>query len=108
MATIEKRGTFWRVKDRRAGLPANGPLLQMWALDYASAAILIRTQLELSEDNGLPVKWMGRAGVLNALARNTFWAPAKRKLDPVVLERAALLDAAQMPQIFERLRAAKI
>ena len=85
----------------------SGPLLQMWALDYASAAMLIRTQLELSEDSEWPVNRMGRAGVLYALARNTFWAPAKRRLNPVVPELAALLDAHQVPQICERLRAAR-
>jgi hypothetical protein len=48
----------------------SGPLLQMWALDYGSAAMLIRTQLELSRDNEWPVNRMGRAGVMYALAAN--------------------------------------
>jgi len=85
----------------------DGPLLQMWALDYASAAMLVRTQLELSEDSEWPVNRMGRAGVMYALARNTFWAPAKRALDPVIVELAALVDAGQVPQICERLHAAR-
>jgi hypothetical protein len=83
------------------------PLLQMWALDYASAAMLVRSQLELSEDSEWPVNRMGRAGVMYALARNTFWAPAKRGLDPVIVELAALVDTGQVPQICERLRAAR-
>jgi hypothetical protein len=85
----------------------DGPLLQMWALDYASAAMLVRTQLELSEESEWPVNRMGRAGVMYALARNIFWTPAKRRLEPVVVELAALLDAGQIPQICERLRAAR-
>jgi hypothetical protein len=88
-------------------LESGRPLLQMWALDYASAAMLIRTQLELSESSEWPVNRMGRAGVMYALARNTFWAPAKRGLDPVIIELAALVDAGQVPQICERLRAAR-
>lgn len=32
-------------------LGSRTPLVQMWALDFASAAMLIRTQLELSEDS---------------------------------------------------------
>jgi len=50
---------------------------------------------------------MGRAGVMYALARNTFWAPAKRGLDLVIVELAALVDAGQVPQICERLHAAR-
>ena len=88
-------------------LQSGTPLLQMWALDFATAALLIRTQLELSEDGEWPVNRMGRAGVMYALARNTFWAPAKRRGDPVVVELAALLDSGQVPQICERLREAR-
>ena len=42
MATIEKRGPFWRVKVRRAGLPAqtrtfdNKTLAQQWARSVES------------------------------------------------------------------------
>ena len=86
----------------------SGPLLQMWALDYASAAMLVRTQLELSEDSAWPVNRMGRAGVMYALAANTFWAPVKPRLDAVVLELAAFLDPDQVLRIRERLRAAKL
>jgi hypothetical protein len=85
----------------------SGPRLQMWALDYASAAMVVRTQLELSEDSEWPVTRMGRAGVMYALARNTFWAPGKPRLDLVVRELAAFFGADQVPQIRERLRAAR-
>jgi hypothetical protein len=85
----------------------SGPLLQMWALDYASAAMLIRTQLELSEDSEWPVHRMGRTGVMYALAANTFWAPVKPRLDPVMLELAAFFGADQVLQIRERLGAAR-
>jgi hypothetical protein len=85
----------------------SGPLLQMWALDYASAAMLIRTQLELSDGSDWPVNRMGRAGMMYALAANTFWAPVKRRLDPVVLELAAFFGADQVLQIRERLSAAR-
>lgn len=85
----------------------DGPLLQMWALDYASAAMLVRTQLELSEDSEWPVNRMGRAGVMYALARNTFWAPGKSTPDPVVRELAAFFGADHVSQICERLRAAR-
>jgi hypothetical protein len=86
----------------------SGPLLQMWALDYASAAMLVRTQLELSEDSEWPVNRMGRAGVMYTLAANTFWAPVKPRLDAVVLELAAFLDPDQVLRIRERLRAARL
>jgi hypothetical protein len=88
-------------------LESGTPLLQMWALDYATAAMLIRTQLELSEDSEWPVNRMGRAGVMYALARNTFWTPPKRRVDPVVVQLAALLVPGQVPQICERLREAR-
>lgn len=88
-------------------LESGNPLLQMWALDFATAAMLVRTRVELSEDSEWPVNRMGRAGVMYALARNTFWAPAKRRLDPVVVELAALVDASLIPQICERLSAAR-
>jgi hypothetical protein len=86
----------------------SGPLLQMWALDYASAAMIVRTQLELSEDGEWPVNRMGRAGVMYALARNTFWAPVKPRLDPMVLELAGLLDPKRTDQIRRRLLRAKL
>ena len=86
----------------------SGPLLQMWALDYASAAMLIRTQLELSRDRGWPVNRMGRAGVMYALAVKTFWTPVKPRFDPVVLELAGVLDPERTIQIRRRLAAARV
>jgi len=79
----------------------------MWALDYASAATLVRAQLELSDDSEWPVNRMGRAGVMYALARNTFWAPVKPKPDPVMLEGACVLDPERTIQIRRRLLAAR-
>jgi len=85
----------------------SGPLLQMWALDYASAAMLIRAQLELSGDSEWPVNRMGRAGVMYALGVKTFWAPVKLRFDPVVLELAGVLDPNRTLQIRRRLSAAR-
>jgi len=85
----------------------SGPLLQMWALDYASAAMLIRAQLELSGDSEWPVNRMGGAGVMYALGVKTFWAPVKLRFDPVVLELAGVLDPNRTLQIRRRLSAAR-
>jgi hypothetical protein len=47
---------------------------------------------------------MARAGIVYALAVNTFWAPAKPGSNPIVVE-VARLDAPEALQIRECLRA---
>ena len=85
----------------------NPPLLRMWACDFASAAMVVRTQLELSSETEMQVWRMGRAGIFYILAGITFWAHVTPKFDRWALELAEDLDATQAVQIRERLRAAR-
>lgn len=85
----------------------NPPLLRMWACDFASAAMIIRTQLELAGDAEMPVWRMGKTGVIYSLAVNTFWAPVMPILDPDVVTLARVIDSDRPQRIRERLRAAR-
>lgn len=85
----------------------NPPLLRMWACDFASAAMVVRTQLELSSETEMQVWRMGRAGIFYILAGITFWAYVTPRFDRWALELAEDLDATQGVQIRERLRAAR-
>jgi hypothetical protein len=85
----------------------NPPLLRMWACDFASAAIVVRTQLELSSETEMQVWRMGRAGIMYILAGITFWAHFPPQFDRWALEMAKELDTYQPVQIRERLRAAR-
>jgi hypothetical protein len=86
----------------------NPALLRMWACDFASAAIVVRSQLELAGETEMRVWRMGRAGVIYALAVNTFWAPVRPRFDRMALELAESLDAAQALRIRDRLRGARL
>ena len=86
----------------------NPALLRMWACDFASAAMIVRTQLELASETEAQVWGMGRAGIMYALAVYTFWAHATPKYDPMALELAESLDATHALQIRERLRTARL
>jgi hypothetical protein len=86
----------------------NAPLLRMWACDFASAAMVVRTQLELSTETEMQVWRMGRAGIMYALAVNTFWAPAKPKYLPMALELAEALEVGQAAQVCARLREGRL
>jgi hypothetical protein len=85
----------------------NPPLLRMWACDFASAAMVVRTQLELSNETEMQVWRMGRAGIMYILAGITFWAHFPPQFDRWALEMAKELGAAQPLQMRERLRAAR-
>lgn len=85
----------------------NPPLLRMWACDFASAAMVIRAQLELAGETEMPLWRMGKAGIIYSLAVNTFWAPVMPKLDPDVVTLARVIDADHPHQVRERLRAAR-
>jgi hypothetical protein len=59
-------------------------LLSMWALDFASAAVILRAQLMLDplrESREFPVFSMGRAGYLYILANYAFSAPERPGLN---------------------------
>jgi hypothetical protein len=85
----------------------NPPLLRMWACDFASAAMVVRTQLELAGETDMPLWRMGKAGIIYSLAVNTFWAPVMPRLDPNVVTLACVIDADDPHQVRERLRAAR-
>jgi hypothetical protein len=85
----------------------NPPLLRMWACDFASAAMVMRTQLELAGETEMPVWRMGKAGIIYSLAVNTFWAPVMPRLDPDLVTLARVIDADHPHQVRERLRAAR-
>ena len=85
----------------------NPPLLRMWACDFASAAMIMRAQLELAGETEMPVWRMGKAGIIYSLAVNTFWAPLMPRLDPDVVTLARAIDAQQPRQVHERVRAAR-
>lgn len=51
----------------------NPALMRMWACDFASAAMVVRTQLELAGETEMRVWRMGRAGIMYFLAATTFW-----------------------------------
>lgn len=85
----------------------NPPLLRMWACDFASAAMIVRTQLELTGETEMPVWRMGKAGIIYSLAVNTFWAPIIPRLDPDVVTLARIIDADRPHRVHERLRAAR-
>jgi hypothetical protein len=85
----------------------NEALVQMWACDFASAAMVVRTQLELAGNSEMPLLRMGRAGILYALAVNTFWAPVKPRHNSLVLELAGLLEPSEAVRTREQLRVAR-
>jgi hypothetical protein len=85
----------------------NPALLRMWACDFASAAMIIRTQLELAGESEMKVWRMGRAGIFYILAGITFWADVTPRFDRWMLELAEDLDATRAVQIREQLRAAR-
>jgi hypothetical protein len=85
----------------------NPALLRMWACDFASAAMVVRTQLELARETEMQVWRMGRAGMMYILAAITFWAHVTPRFDRRALELAESLDADHALQIRERLRAAR-
>jgi hypothetical protein len=85
----------------------NPALLRMWACDFATAAMVVRTQLELADKTDMQVWRMGRAGIIYILAAITFWAHFAPQFDRWALELAKEFDAAQPLQMRERLRAAR-
>jgi hypothetical protein len=86
----------------------NPALLRMWACDFASAAMVVRTQLELAGETEMHVWRMGRAGIIYVLAAITFWAHISPKFDRWAAELAESLNAADALQIRERLRGARV
>jgi len=86
----------------------NPALMRMWACDFASAAMVVRTQLELAGETEMQVWRMGRAGIMYFLAATAFWTDVTPKLDRWVLELAESLDAPNGLQIRERLQAARL
>ena len=86
----------------------NPALMRMWACDFASAAMVVRTQLELAGETEMQVWRMGRAGIMYFLAATAFWSDVTPKLDWWVLELAESLDAPNGLQIRERLQAARL
>jgi hypothetical protein len=86
----------------------NPALLRMWACDFASAAMVVRTQLELARETEMQVWRMGKAGMMYILAAITFWAHVTSRFDRWALELAESLDADHALQIRERLRAARL
>lgn len=85
----------------------NFALLKMWAYDYASAAMVVRTQLELAAPTELPVQRMGRAGMVYAIALNTFWAPADPKWEAQVRDLVRLLFPENEALACDRLHVAR-
>src|SRR5580700_1672833 len=86
----------------------NPALMRMWACDFASAAMVVRTQLELEGEAEMRVWRMGRAGIMYFLAATAFWSKITPKLDRWVLELAESLDAPNGRRIRERLQAARL
>lgn len=88
----------------------NPALLQMWAYDFASAAIVVRIQLELAGTKAeMPVLRMGNAGVMYALAVNTFWAPARLTGGLKAFDLIRLLASGEDAPCFrDRLHAARL
>jgi len=85
----------------------NPALLRMWACDFASAALVVRTQLELADKTDMQIWRMGRAGIIYILAAITFWAHFPPQFDRWTIEMAKELNAAEPLQIRERLLAAR-
>ncbi len=85
----------------------NFALLKMWAYDYASAAMVVRTQLELAPARELPIERMGRAGMMYAIALNTFWSPAHPKREVLVRDLVRLLFPESIALACDRLHAAQ-
>ena len=85
----------------------NPPLLRMWACDFASAALVMRTELEAADETEMPVWRMGKAGIIYSLAVNTFWAPTMPNFEPDVVTFARAIDADHPQRVRDRLRAAR-
>lgn len=85
----------------------NDALLRMWAYDYASAAMVLRTRIQLTADEDMPVIRMGRAGIMYSIATYTFWAPDLAKLEPMLLRFIQLLAPDEVDLVRKRLLAAR-
>jgi hypothetical protein len=86
----------------------NVALLTMWAYDYASAAMVVRTQLELAPAREIPVVQMGKAGIMYAIAHHTFWASAHPDCKTQLRELVRLLFPDNVALACDRLHGAQL
>jgi hypothetical protein len=86
----------------------NVALLKMWAYDYASAAMVVRTQLELAPPTEAPVVQMGKAGIMYAIAHHTFSASSRPNWKTPVRDLVRLLFPDRVALACERLHGAQV
>lgn len=85
----------------------NVALLKMWAYDYASAAMVVRTQLERAPPREASVVQMGKAGIMYAIAHHTFWASAHADWKTQVRDLVRLLFPDNVALACDRLNGAQ-
>jgi hypothetical protein len=85
-------------------------LLRMWALDFASAAMIFRTQLKIDpfhDNRQFPIQTAGRAGYLYMLAAYAFSAPERPGAAEFALHVASLISPDHATGIVQRLHEAR-
>ncbi len=85
-------------------------LLQMWALDFASAALICRTQLMLDPLHAtreFAAFSMGRAGYLYLLANYAFSAPLRPEFDQPAYNIARFIFGDDVNAVIQRLHEAR-